>query len=166
MEFQLAISNPKRWCCESAAFNMPENLENSGATSLSLFTFTHWRRKWQSSVLAWRIPGTGKPAGLPSMGLHRVGNDWSDLAAAAAAAAVATGLEKVSFHSNPKEKQWQRMLKLLQNCTYLSSVQSLSHVRLFVTPWTAAHEASLSITNYQSLPKLMSIESVMPSLTH
>ena len=39
-----------------------------------------------SSVLAWRIPGTGKPGGLPSLGSHRVGHDWSDLAAAAAAA--------------------------------------------------------------------------------
>ena len=37
-----------------------------------------------SSVLAWRVPGTGEPGGLPSMGSHRVGNDWSDLAAAAA----------------------------------------------------------------------------------
>ena len=37
-----------------------------------------------SSVLAWRIPGTGKPGGLPSLGSHRVGHDWSDLAAAAA----------------------------------------------------------------------------------
>ena len=35
-----------------------------------------------SSVLAWRIPGTGEPGGLPSMGLHRVGHDWSDLTAA------------------------------------------------------------------------------------
>ena len=43
------------------------------------------------------------------------------------------------------------------------SVQSLSHVQLFVTPWTTAHQASLSITNSQSLPKLMSIESVMLS---
>ena len=58
-----AISNPKRWCCESAAFNRPANLENS---------------------------------------------------------AVATGLEKVSFHSNPKERQCQRMLKLLHNCTHLT----------------------------------------------
>ena len=41
-----------------------------------------------SSVLAWRIPGTGEPGGLPSMGSHRVGRDWSDLAATAAAAAV------------------------------------------------------------------------------
>ena len=45
----------------------------------------------------------------------------------------------------------------------LSSVQSLSHVQLFATPWTAAHQASLSITNSQSSPKLTSIESVMPS---
>ena len=37
-----------------------------------------------SSVLSWRIPGMGEPGGLPSMGLHRVGHDWSDLAAAAA----------------------------------------------------------------------------------
>ena len=58
-----AISNPERWCCESAAFNMPANLENS---------------------------------------------------------AVATGLEKISFHSNPKEGKSQRMLKLLYNCTHLT----------------------------------------------
>ena len=44
-----------------------------------------------------------------------------------------------------------------------SSVQSLSRVQLFATPWTAACQASLSITNSQSLLKLMSIESVMPS---
>ena len=43
------------------------------------------------------------------------------------------------------------------------SVQSLSCVRLFATPWTAAHQAFLSITNSQSLLKLMCIESVMPS---
>ena len=44
----------------------------------------------------------------------------------------------------------------------VSSVQSLSHVQLFATPWTAARQASLSITNSWSLLKLMSIESVMP----
>ena len=58
-----AISNPKRWCCESAALNRPAHLENS---------------------------------------------------------AVTTGLEKVSFHSNPKERQCQRMLKLPHNCTHLT----------------------------------------------
>ena len=45
----------------------------------------------------------------------------------------------------------------------LTSVQSLNHVRFFVTPWTAARQASLSITNSRSLLKLMSIELVMPS---
>ena len=58
-------------------------------TRLSDFTFTfhfHALEKemaTHSSVLAWRIPGTGEPSGLLSMGLHRVGHDWSDLAAAA-----------------------------------------------------------------------------------
>ena len=45
----------------------------------------------------------------------------------------------------------------------LSSVQALSHIRLLVTPWTAVCQASLSVTNSQSLLKLMSSESVMPS---
>ena len=59
-------------------------------TQLSDFTFTfhfHALEKemaTHSSVLAWRIPGTVEPGGLPSMGSHRVGHDWSDLAAAAA----------------------------------------------------------------------------------
>ena len=59
-------------------------------TRLSNFTFTfhfHALEKemaTHSSVLAWRIPGIGKPGGLPSMGSHRVGHDWSDLAVAAA----------------------------------------------------------------------------------
>ena len=51
-------------------------------TSLSLFTFMHWRRKWQSPPVF--LPGEStrwEPGGLPSMGLHRVGNNWSDLAA-------------------------------------------------------------------------------------
>ena len=47
-------------------------------------------------------------------------------------------------------------------CFQFSSVQSLSHVWLFVTPWITARQASLSITNSQSSPKLMCIESVMP----
>ena len=58
------------------------------------------------------------------------------------------------------------MSSWLKGCKFssvqFSSVQSLSRVRLFETLWTAACQASLSITNCQSLPKLMSIESVMP----
>ena len=48
-------------------------------------------------------------------------------------------------------------------CIYISSVQSLSHVQLFATPWTVACQTSLSITNSQSLLKLLFIELVMPS---
>ena len=65
-------------------------------TRLSNFTFTfhfHALEKemaTHSSVLAWRIPGTGEPGGLPSMGSHRVRHDWSDLAAAAPALGAET----------------------------------------------------------------------------
>ena len=65
---------------------------DEGRTQLRDFTFTfHFRAlekemATHSSVLAWRIPGTGEPGGLPSMGSHRVRHDQSDLAAAAAAA--------------------------------------------------------------------------------
>ena len=48
-----------------------------------------------SDVLAWRIPGTGEPGGLPSMGLHRVGHDWSDAAAAAAYLRASLGAQRV-----------------------------------------------------------------------
>ena len=60
---------------------------------------------------------------------------------------------------------WQPMLssKFELNTHQCSSVQSLSRVQLFVTPWTTARQASLSITNPQSPSKPMSIESVMPS---
>ena len=51
----------------------------------------------------------------------------------------------------------------IQDNIQFSSVQSLSWVWLYLTPWTTALQATLSITNSQSLPKLMSIESVMPS---
>ena len=53
--------------------------------------------------------------------------------------------------------------RISEDLIFFSSVQSLSRVQLFVTPWTAARQASLSITNSQSLLKLMSIKSVMPS---
>ena len=62
-----------------------------GRSWLSNFTFTfHFHALEEemathSSVLAWRIPGTGEPGGLPSMGSHRVWHDWIDLAAVAAA---------------------------------------------------------------------------------
>ena len=58
---------------------------------------------------------------------------------------------------------WNFLLLLLMFSAQFSLVQLLSHVRSFANPWTAAHQASLSIANSWSLLKLMSIESVMPS---
>ena len=88
-----------------------------------------------SSILAWEIPWTEDPGRLQSMGLQRVGH----------------GLATIQQqHLSKKDIQF-------------SSVQLLNRVQLFVTPWTAVPQASLSITNSQSLLKLMSIESVMPS---
>ena len=88
-------------------------------TRLSDFTFTfhfHALEKemaTHSSVLAWRIPGAVKPGGLPSMGSHRVRHDWSDLAAAAAAAA--NWLEwKISFiyvFNNLFRSIWKKFLQ-------------------------------------------------------
>ena len=59
--------------------------------------------------------------------------------------------------------QSQRVKSKLSYRVQIVAVQSLSHVQLFATPWTAACQASLSFTNSQNLLKLMSIESVMPS---
>ena len=87
-----------------------------------------------SSILAWESPWTEEPGGLQSMGSRRVRHDWA-----------------TNIHTDKLEE------------VGISSVQSLSHVRLFMTPWTAACQASLSITNSWSLLKLMSIELVMPS---
>ena len=82
-------------------------------TQLSDFAFTlhfHALEKEMaahSSVLAWRIPGTGEPGGLPSMGSCRVGHDWSDSAAAAAATAWVRGClrakERTPFWNDPSE---------------------------------------------------------------
>ena len=73
-----------------------------GQIRLSDFTFTFYFHALEkemathSSVLAWRIPGTAEPGGLPSMGSHRVGHDWSALAAAAA--------EPRSFSPKPSQR--------------------------------------------------------------
>ena len=57
-----------------------------------------------SSVLAWRIPGMGEPGGLPSMGLHRVRHNWSDLAAVAAAPSAACLIEVSETHQGKLKK--------------------------------------------------------------
>ena len=89
-------------------------------TRLSDFTFTfhfHALEKemaTHSSVLAWRIPGIGEPGELPSMGSHRVGHDWSDLAAAAAAACSIYKKRSLSFL--PSLDSWD-----LKYCLYIDA---------------------------------------------
>ena len=90
-----------------------------------------------SSILAWRIQWTEEPGGLQSIQSQRAGHNKRDW-------------ECTRTH-----------IKYIKNFQAFSSVQSLSHVQFFATPWTTARQASLSITNSQSLLKLIFIESVM-----
>ena len=93
-------------------------------------------------------------------GLFTFRTDWFHLAV------QGTLKSLLQHHSSKTSILWYSaflMVQLSHPCIQFSSVQSLSRLRLFVTPQTAARQASLSITNSQSLPKLMSIESVMPS---
>ena len=94
---------------------------------------------WNQSVVPYPVLTV---ASWPVYRLHKRQVRWSGIP-----------ISLIIFHSLLWFTQWKA----------LSSVQSLSHVWLFATPWTAACQASLSITNSRSLLKLMSITSVMPS---
>ena len=86
--YTLTFTLDCRYCMDGGAWWAAVHGVAKSQTWLSDFPFTfhfHALEKemaTHSSVLAWRIPGTGEPGGLPSVGLHRVGHDWSDLAAA------------------------------------------------------------------------------------
>ena len=118
-----------------------------------------------SSILAWRIPGMEEPGGLPSMGLHRVGHDWSDLAAAAArVAVVAAAAAKLlqlcptlcyRIDSSPpgstvpgilqaRTLEWVA-ISFSNAWNWKVKVKSLNRVWLFRTPWTAAYQAPPSV---------------------
>ena len=95
LSFGEGNGTPLQYCClenpmDGEAWKAAVHGVAEGRTRLSDFTFTfHFRAlekemATHSSVLAWRIPGAGEPGGLPSMGSHRVGHDWSDLAEAVA----------------------------------------------------------------------------------
>ena len=131
----------------------PWGREESDTTERLHFHALEKEMATHSSVVTWRIPGTGEPGGLPSMGLHRDRHNWSDLAEARSLLIPWFSMCDKICQEIYTSSSW----------TYISSVQSLSCVRLFVIPWTAAHQSSLSITNSWSLLKLMSIELVMPS---
>ena len=80
------------------------------STRLSDFIFTfhfHALEKetaTHSRILVWRIPGTGEPSGMPSMGLHRVGHDWRDLAAAAAFVKLCMNVEPIAIKKLSKHE--------------------------------------------------------------
>ena len=81
----------------------PWGREKSDTTERLHFHALEKEMATHSSVLAWRIPGTGEPGGLPSLESHRVGHDWSNLAAAAAAAAATLLTQKhVDWTSFPQ----------------------------------------------------------------
>ena len=76
---------------------------------------------------------------------------------------IQCSVEMFSYYIYTIEVKWLAQGKTAETVVSVQSVQSLSRVQLFVTPLTAAQQASLSITNSRSLLKLMSIESLMPS---
>ena len=207
----LAWKIPKdRWAWWAAVHGVAKSW-----TQLSEFTYTfhfHALEKemaTHSSVPAWRIPGTGEPGGPPSMGSHRVGHDWSDLAAAAADPVITltqcwccrsrgTAPEPSSgwqgWGLDLQHQHCVRVLtgsaaaaaKSLQSCPTLCDpidggppgspvpgllqagtlewvaisfsnawkwkvkVNLLSCVQLLATPWTAAHQAHLSLGIFQA----------------
>ena len=121
-----------------------QSMGSLGVGRLSDFTFTfhfHVLEKEMatySSILAWRIPGMGDPGGLPSMGSHRVGhNTISVLYWAHLCMKFSLGISNFLAAAAAKSLQF-------------SSLQSLSHVQIFATPWIAARQTSLSITNFRS----------------
>ena len=109
-------------------------------------------------------PGSGRP---PGGGLGNtlqyscLENPMDREAWQARVQRASKSLKQLIMHTCTCARTHTRTLK--HNLLIFSSVQSLSLVQLFATPWTAACQASLSITNFQSLLKLMSTESVMPS---
>ena len=113
-------------------------------TQLSDFTFTfhfHTLEKemaTHSSVPAWRIPGTGEPGGLPSMGSHRVRHDWSDLAS------KQQSLQPHSFHAMAFPKTWDdhnRKKDTNLCCIWVKlsvATQVVCHTSVSRQPWFAS----------------------------
>ena len=116
------------------------------AASLLLFTFMHWRRKWQPTPVF--LPGESQEWGS-LVGCHLWGHDWSDLAAAAAAAA-----------------EISKLTSSLRQHVIHALVQFSSVIQLCLTLWDSMNGSTPGLLVHHqswSLHKLMSIESIMPS---
>ena len=121
-----------------------------------------------SSTLAWKIPWTEEPGRLQSMGSPRVGHDWATSLHFTSLLRLyhkdpIYGLGSQSLNRREPEPSKRVSITELSKTHQFSSIHSFSHFQLLVTPWSAACQASLSITNSQSLLKLMYIESVTQS---
>ena len=115
-----------------------------------------------SHFLAWKIPWRKEPGSLQSTGSQRVGHDW------ATSLSLSSMFQFFNINGHFQENiktYWteQSTIKIYHSVFCISSVQSLNHVWLLATPWTAARQASLLITNSWRLFRLMSIASVMPA---
>ena len=106
-------------------------------TRLSDFTFTfhfHALEKemaTHSTVLAWRIPGMGEPGGLPSMGSHRVGHDWSDLAVAACIKHIEG--ENQTIHMTLNRWWWNKAIRSLSESNYSSWTPQVNAANALIT---------------------------------
>ena len=92
-----------------------------------------------SSVLAWRIPGSGEPGGLLSMGSHRVGHDWSDLAAAAAAARLYSSCKETCILHMDRLRAYEDLFIGGYCCHFVRSSWHVLSIYLFSSdnhfPW-------------------------------
>ena len=95
-----------------------------------------------SSVLAWRIPGAGEPDGLPSMGSHRVGHDWSDLAVFVDPLYLCLGAKSSRSHVNKVKPEWLPLRR--KHCW--SPVISLKYItlKIFQRRFLTVHEKGTS----------------------
>ena len=111
-----------------------------------------------SSVLAWRIPGTEEPGGLPPMGSHRVGHDWSDLAAAAAAGSSVHGvpqariLEWVAISFKPN-KHFKKLTNEMTSGALKGSDIFLVIWKVNFTPRTRKDPSLFHLTDFKFLCK-------------
>ena len=139
---------------------------------LSDFTFTFYFHALEkemathSSVLAWRIPGTGKPGGLPSMGSHRVGHKWSDLAAAAAAGFVESSITLFYkyqslicciyiyiYISIDRINSWIARIKKNDLVSTLSEILTWKHFYFLKQNWESVLFRKLTETKMKGLPQ-------------
>ena len=147
----------------------PGRLQSRGSLSrirLSDFTFTfhfHALEKavaTHSSVFAWRIPGTGELGGLLPMGSHRVGHDWSDLAAAAARHKAHVKEQKLREVNTCEENEWQGWAEGAKEIV-LTFVMSLwvkwNYVGTQLSKWTGLSSQGVHCLSLLESPALVQI---------